>query len=71
MVEIEQEELDRLRNIENDYNNLTSAHNKLQEAHNTLKDDYISLCQGRGQSDSNKENDFDKICSEKFDKKKK
>lgn len=75
MVEIEQEELERLRETETRYNSLLEEHNTLRSEHETLskshselKDDYIKLCKGQVQSPP-QEDDFDALCSKKFDRK--
>ena len=68
MVEIEQEELERLKDIENKYNTLLPEHEELVGKHNSLKDDYISLSKGQQTNGGNKQDDFDEYCSNKFKK---
>ena len=68
MVEIEQEEFERLKSFEELYNQLNEKHTKLEGEHNTLKDDYIALSRGQQQGANNKD-DFDTLCQEKFNKK--
>lgn len=80
MVEIEQEELERLRGIEAKYTELETSHNALQaehdtlkNTHNTLKDDYIALSKGQLLNKDNKQKSdlFDEYCANKFGNKKK
>lgn len=69
MVEIEQEELERLKGFEVKYNELSLKHEELQSMHNTLKDDYIELSKGQRDNENNKQTDsFDQICAERFGK---
>lgn len=68
MVEIEQEELERLRAIEEQHNTLLAEHEQLKQSNSTLKDDYIALCKGQQQKAVNKTDDFDVLCKEKFGK---
>ena len=78
MVEIEQAELESLREKAGKYDSLNEEHTKLTEKHNNLlnshdklKDDYIALCKGQRSGEQEKPvDDFDKICQEKFDKNK-
>lgn len=69
MVEIEQEELTALREKASKYDELLPIHEELEKNHNSLKDDYITLCKGQQQS-APKADDFDTLCSSKFDKNK-
>lgn len=75
MVEITQEEFERLTNIEKEHNtllethnNLVAEHEELKGKHNTLKDDYIAICKGQHKGNDNTD-DFDNYCSKKFGKK--
>lgn len=69
MVEIEQEELERLKEIETKYGELQNAHADLNDRHNKLKDDYIELSKGQQQGSDNKEVDeFEELCKSKFKK---
>lgn len=68
MVEIEQEELDRLRNIETAHAQLQQEHADLQARHNTLKDDYIGLSKGQRENSNNKTDTFDDICKQRYGK---
>ena len=75
MVEIEQEEIERLKAIETehkqlveDHKNLKIEHDKLSGEHNTLKNDYIALSKGQQDKVDNKTDDFDTICAKKFGK---
>lgn len=69
MVEIEQEELERLKEVETKYNALNEEHSALQTAHATLKDDYIEICKSQRQFSDNKGDEFDEYCKSKFVKK--
>lgn len=68
MVEIEQEEIERLRAIETAHNVLLEEHEKLKGAHSTLQSDYIELSKGqRGNQDNKSQVDeFDAFCKQKF-----
>ena len=69
MVELEQEEFERLKNFETMYNELKPQHDELVNKHNTLKDDYITLSKGQQPNgDSNKQDEFDALCSTRFKK---
>lgn len=69
MVEIEQEELERLKGIETNYNELVEKHTKLEKDHSTLKDEYIEMSRGqRGVSGTNKTDEFTDYCKNKFGK---
>ena len=68
MVEIEQEELERLKAIEEQHSTLVQEHETLKNAHSQLKDDYISLSKGQQHKEYNKEDDFDAYCKSKFGK---
>ena len=69
MVEIEQEELERLRNIEKEHTTLKEQHNTLKNEHNTLKDDYIALSKGqRDKGGVDKTDTFDEYCKQRFGK---
>lgn len=70
MVEIEQEELERLKGFEEQYNTLKQEHDELNNKHAKLKDDYIELSKGQQLKSDNKGNTdpFDEICKEKFGK---
>ena len=68
MVEIEQEELDRLRSIETAHTQLQQEHADLQARHNTLKDDYIGLSKGQRENSNNKTDTFDDICKQRYGK---
>lgn len=77
MVEITQEEFERLTGIEKKYNELvpkheelTTKHEELTTKHNELKDDYISICKGQRGTENNNADEFDAVCNEKFDNKK-
>lgn len=78
MVEIEQEELQKLTDdlatarkaLEEKETLLTekeTALSQLTEKHNKLKDDYIEVCRHqRPPDDSNGADPFDKFCEQKF-----
>lgn len=68
MVEIEQEELDSLRQRAGLYDELSAQHEELKNAHNTLKDDYIALCKGKQATEQQQVDDFDRLCAERFKK---
>ena len=68
MVEIEQEELERLKGIENAHNALVQEHENLKAQHNTLKDDYIAMSKGQHGKANNDTDLFDDFCSKKFGK---
>lgn len=77
MAEIEQEELERLREFETKYNQLNDEHEKLKGVHDklkgeheTLKNDYVSLSNGQLDKGSNTADDFDILCAKKFGKNK-
>lgn len=74
MVEIEETELNRLREIETAHNALTEEHKKLRENHETLRveheelsSSYIALCKGQqGAEQPTEENEFDALCNKIF-----
>lgn len=69
MVEIEQEEFERLKGIETAYGELQATHQDLNERHNKLKDDYIEVCKSQRQtSGSGNTDDFSQFCKDKFGK---
>lgn len=68
MVEIEQEEIERLRAVEESHNLLLAEHEKLKNAHTTLQSDYIELSKGQRDNQDNKVDDFDAFCAKKFGK---
>lgn len=69
MVEVEQEEFERLKGLESKYAELEKEHADLKTRHDTLKDDYISLSKGQqGKVEDNKD-DFTDYCEAKFKKK--
>lgn len=69
MVEIEQEELERLKGIEKEHLTLKEAHDKLTAEHSTLKDDYITLFKKgqQGKVDNNVDL-FDEACKQRYGK---
>ena len=75
MVEIEQEEYERLIAVDKAHKELSENHAKLVKEHEELKvnngqlkDDYIKLCKGQQQGLDNKPDDFDALCAKKFGK---
>lgn len=75
MVEITQEEFERLKGFESNYNELQAKYNEEVANHNetknqlgTLKDDYIAICKGQLKGNEQSTDDFDSICKEKFGK---
>ena len=75
MVEITQEEFERLKGFETKVTELEgklseeiTKHNETKEKFGTLKDDYIAICKGQRGSNDNNTDDFDAICARKFGK---
>ena len=75
MVEITQEEFERLKGFEEQYNSLqakyeeeVAKHNETKNQLGTLKDDYIAICKGQHKGSEQSTDDFDSICNEKFGK---
>lgn len=69
MVEIEQEELERLKGIETAYGDLKAKHDELTGKHDKLKDDYIAVCNSRQQPQNRSNTDeFTQFCVSKFGK---
>lgn len=69
MVEVEQEELERLKGFESKYAELEKEHADLKTRHDTLKDDYISLSKGQQGKEEDNKDDFTAYCEKKFKKK--
>lgn len=68
MVEVEQEEIERLRAIETSYTELTEKHSKLEKDHATLKDEYIELSRHAVSKPKTETSEFDAFCKNKFGK---
>lgn len=70
MAEIEQEELNRLLEIERQHTALQEEHAKLKGDHETLKSDYINLSKGQQDKLYNKPDEFDEYCNKRWGNKK-
>ena len=73
MVEITQEEFERLKSFETKatelqakYDEEVANHNTTKEKLGNLKDDYIAICKGQRNGGDNNTDDFDAICQRKF-----
>lgn len=68
MVEIDEEELNSLRSMAEQFDTLKAEHDKLVADHNTLKDDYISLSKGQREDEMGSVDYFAEYCKKRYGK---